>query len=167
MYDNSGIPSKILTLDAVAPLNAGWNKVKDSRWGANWSISTHLPWFPLGRSSPYHLSQACDDVFHSSTNYMHNFYSSDTSPPQIPLPPPSRNRIWNRGHVSAPSTCSIIGVLTISVYSFSAIPPPNDIYEGDSEPGLNKYQDASNLPNPLSSSPPPPPPPHPGTHPEF
>ena len=76
--------------------------------------------------------------------------------------PPSFKKLnWNRMTVSEPSAFSIIGLLTISVYCFSVILSPNDIYEGDSSTGLKKNQFASNLSSPLGLSPPPPPPPYP------
>ena len=86
VYNNSGIPSKLLTLDAVAPLNTGWNKADNRRWGDDGSITTHSPSFPSVISSSDLLVRVCDAVLHSSTNYMHNLTPPSTDPPHIPLP---------------------------------------------------------------------------------
>ena len=59
----------------------------------------------------------------------------------------------------APEEIPLIGFLTVSAYFVFVIPPPNDIYEGDSAPGINKYQGAFNMPSPLGPSPPTPYPP--------
>ena len=87
------IPSKHLTLEAMDPLNTGWNNTEDRKWGTDRSITTNTPYFPSGSYSPEPLAQVCDAVFNSSTDEMQNIAPLATAPPHIPLPPPSRNQI--------------------------------------------------------------------------
>ena len=138
VYNNIGIPSKLLALDAVAPLNTGWKKSDNRRCRADGSTTIHAPYFTPGRSSRDPIDRVWDAVLHSSTNDIQNLAPPSPDPPHIPIPPTSINIIGNRGTVSSPYVISLIGVLTILVSTLSMISPPNDIYELDSSTGLSK-----------------------------
>ena len=87
VYDNSGIPLKLLILYDVAPLNTGWKKADDRRLGDDGSITTHSPSFPPGISFPDLISRVCDAVLYSSTKNIQNLTPPSTDPLHIPLLP--------------------------------------------------------------------------------
>ena len=84
VYDDSGKPSKLLTLDSVSPLNTGCNKSEDGQQGAGGAITIHVPSFPPGICFTYPLDGVCDTVFNSSTNDMQNLAPPSTDPLHIP-----------------------------------------------------------------------------------
>ena len=76
----------MLTFDAATPLKNFWKKAEDGRRGAVGTITTHVPYFHPGRSSPEPIAQVRDAVLYWSTNDMQNIAPPATKHPHIPLP---------------------------------------------------------------------------------
>ena len=88
-----GIPSNPLDFYDVDPINTGWENSEDGMRGSEGAIIIHVPSFPPIISYPDPLAWFLGAVLHSSTSHIHNLAPPAAAPPQIPLPPPSKNCI--------------------------------------------------------------------------
>ena len=133
-----GRPSNIWDLDYVNPCKSVWNNYGNGRQGAEVIITSNAKSFPHSSSSPESCELIRESVLHSLPGDMQNILPPLTSPTHIPLASYSRNYIWKRGPLSVSSARFIFWLLIIlPVSSFTAIPMPNEISEGDSTTILN------------------------------
>ena len=119
-----GKPLKNCTFSAVFPLKTGWKKAESGSLGAGSDMTTQTPYFPPGGSSPSSLKRAWNAVEHSWRRNTQNLDPPNTPTPRISFPLPSKKRICSREPVLAWRDLSIVGVLTILLFSYP--PSSND-----------------------------------------
>ena len=88
-----GIPPDTLSLDTVDPHNTGWNNADNIIRGSEGAITNHDPSFTPRGYYPEPHAQIWEAVLHLYTGHMQNIAPLATTPPQIPLAPPSINRM--------------------------------------------------------------------------